>query len=254
MKTRFCMLTTALVAAIWMVPRSVAEPAWGGNCLSCHGQLLEDVIFVFGEDTLADPDESGTGAPDHGTLKVFQAFRGGWENLRAQVSDLEEGDTYAVALRRLRFPGVENGGRLYYAADCDWPEWGSPPAYYTEPYIAYRWGSDPHTFAYEIGVGHQSGYDYYDLLFAVAGKVNATGELFYAQEHFYLQVWFGPGDANCDGTVDGFDIQPFVLALTNPAQYESDYPSCSLEQADCNYSGGVDGFDIQPFVELLTGG
>jgi len=62
------------------------------------------------------------------------------------------------------------------------------------------------------------------------------------------------GDLNCDGTVDGFDIQPFVLALTDPDEYVNQYPNCDVMNADCNGDGSVDGFDIQPFVELLTGG
>jgi len=62
------------------------------------------------------------------------------------------------------------------------------------------------------------------------------------------------GDLNCDGTVDGFDIQPFVLALTDPAAYAAAYPQCSMMSGDVNGDGSVDGFDIQPFVELLTGG
>ena len=61
------------------------------------------------------------------------------------------------------------------------------------------------------------------------------------------------GDLNCDGDVDGFDIQPFVLALTDPEGYELAYPDCDIMNADCNGDGEVDGFDIQPFVELLTG-
>ncbi len=34
------------------------------------------------------------------------------------------------------------------------------------------------------------------------------------------------GDLNCDGLVDFKDINPFILALTNPAQYAIEYPSC----------------------------
>ena len=60
------------------------------------------------------------------------------------------------------------------------------------------------------------------------------------------------GDLNCDNSIDGFDIQPFVLALTNPAAYEGLYPNCNLYLADCNMDGAIDGFDIQTFVELLT--
>jgi hypothetical protein len=62
-----------------------------------------------------------------------------------------------------------------------------------------------------------------------------------------------PGDLNCDGGVDAFDIDPFVLALTDPASYTAKYPQCTLVNADCNGDGKVDAFDIDPFVALLTG-
>ncbi|MGE0480238.1 MAG: Ig-like domain-containing protein [Phycisphaerae bacterium] len=62
-----------------------------------------------------------------------------------------------------------------------------------------------------------------------------------------------PGDANCDGRVDNFDIDPFVLALTDPAGYALLYPDCDILNADANGDGRVDNFDIDPFVALLTG-
>ena len=62
------------------------------------------------------------------------------------------------------------------------------------------------------------------------------------------------GDLNCDGVLDAFDIDPFVLALTDPATYELTFPDCNIMNADCNEDGIVDAFDIDPFVELLTGG
>ncbi|MGE0481782.1 MAG: hypothetical protein AB7Q17_15050 [Phycisphaerae bacterium] len=62
-----------------------------------------------------------------------------------------------------------------------------------------------------------------------------------------------PGDANCDGVVDNFDIDPFVLALTNPAAYAAAFPSCDILTADINLDNAVDNFDIDPFVVLLTG-
>jgi hypothetical protein len=60
------------------------------------------------------------------------------------------------------------------------------------------------------------------------------------------------GDLNCDGVVNNFDINPFVLALTNPAAYEAMYPDCNLTTADCNGDGVVNNFDINPFVALLV--
>ena len=63
-----------------------------------------------------------------------------------------------------------------------------------------------------------------------------------------------PGDLNCDGPVNVFDIDPFVMALTDPAGYAEAYPECYHLNADCNYDRVVNVFDIDAFVELLTGG
>ncbi len=60
--------------------------------------------------------------------------------------------------------------------------------------------------------------------------------------------------ARCEGYIDVFDLAPFVLAITDPAGYESAYPDCDIMHADCNLDGVVDFFDIDPFVELVTGG
>ena len=64
------------------------------------------------------------------------------------------------------------------------------------------------------------------------------------------------GDANCDGVVNSFDIDPFVLALTDPAAWEGTYGGActALCVGDCNGDGAVNSFDIDPFVELMVGG
>jgi hypothetical protein len=69
-----------------------------------------------------------------------------------------------------------------------------------------------------------------------------------------LAGWPGlqPGDVNCDGAINAFDIDPFVLALTAPAEFQAAYPQCSRYNADCNGDGNIDAFDIDPFVVLLT--
>jgi hypothetical protein len=59
------------------------------------------------------------------------------------------------------------------------------------------------------------------------------------------------GDMNCDRGVDYNDIPPFVLALTNPAGYAAQYPSCSINMADVNGDGVRDGRDVQAFLGLL---
>ncbi|MBL8878096.1 MAG: hypothetical protein JNG88_03160 [Phycisphaerales bacterium] len=62
------------------------------------------------------------------------------------------------------------------------------------------------------------------------------------------------GDMNCDGTVNNFDIDAFVLALTDPAAYAATYPTCNIMNGDVNGDGLLNNFDIDPFVALLTGG
>ncbi|MFQ5423530.1 MAG: PHB depolymerase family esterase [Phycisphaerae bacterium] len=59
------------------------------------------------------------------------------------------------------------------------------------------------------------------------------------------------GDANCDGVADLLDIQPFVLALTDPTAYAAAFPTCS--QADANGDGQLNGADVAVFVSVLTG-
>lgn len=68
---------------------------------------------------------------------------------------------------------------------------------------------------------------------------------------------FYPGDANCDGLVNNFDIDCFVTALTGGEAGWSG-SDCAGEGcgfgavADTNFDGLVNNFDIDTFVELLT--
>ncbi len=63
------------------------------------------------------------------------------------------------------------------------------------------------------------------------------------------------GDSNCDGTVDFFDIDPFVTALVSgQAVWETQFDCDFAVVNDINEDGVVDFFDIDPFVALLVGG
>jgi pyrrolidone-carboxylate peptidase len=62
------------------------------------------------------------------------------------------------------------------------------------------------------------------------------------------------GDLDCDGDVDFDDINPFVLALSDPITYQQVYPGCPLVNADVDGNGVVDFDDVNPFVVLLSGG
>lgn len=59
------------------------------------------------------------------------------------------------------------------------------------------------------------------------------------------------GDMNCDGLIDFFDIDGFLLALFDPAGYAAAYPGCELAHADLDADGVVSFFDIDPFLALL---
>ncbi|MBK8915805.1 MAG: thrombospondin type 3 repeat-containing protein [Phycisphaerales bacterium] len=63
------------------------------------------------------------------------------------------------------------------------------------------------------------------------------------------------GDANCDGLVNNFDIDAFVLAIVEgqgawSALYDCDY-LCAI---DVSGDGAANNFDIDPFVALILGG
>ncbi len=62
-----------------------------------------------------------------------------------------------------------------------------------------------------------------------------------------LSTGCDPCDANCDGVIDAFDIEPFINVLTGGGQ------GCAPCTADVNGDGVVDSFDIEPFIECLTG-
>lgn len=62
---------------------------------------------------------------------------------------------------------------------------------------------------------------------------------------------FERGDANCDGSVDFFDIDPFLEALFDPIGYAATYCGGSTDTVDVDCSGGVDFFDIDPFLTCL---
>jgi hypothetical protein len=61
------------------------------------------------------------------------------------------------------------------------------------------------------------------------------------------------GDANCDGQVDFFDIDPFLLALFDLPAWQATHCGGDTDTADLDDSGGVDFFDIDPFLAALFG-
>ncbi|MBK8915846.1 MAG: hypothetical protein IPM64_14850 [Phycisphaerales bacterium] len=60
-----------------------------------------------------------------------------------------------------------------------------------------------------------------------------------------------PGDMNCDGMVNNFDIDPFVTAVLGAAGYWAAYPDCDIRNGDVDFSGATNNFDIDPFVDCV---
>lgn len=68
---------------------------------------------------------------------------------------------------------------------------------------------------------------------------------------YEFQTGHPRGDLNCDGRVDFFDIDPFVLALFDPAGYALAYPACNRANANTNGDALVDLFDIDGFITIV---
>ncbi len=126
---------------------------------------------------------------------------------------------------------------------------------------------------YYFGLRPVSGNYFSYLVTTGWGEIHGTTPGFFKSEYFGYPDWtpvgdimpIGPtdfsfrlegdliGDLNCDGAVDGADIEPFFQALVWPDQYIAQHPDCDLNLADVNGDGAVDGADIDPFFALLGG-
>jgi hypothetical protein len=185
-----------------------AESAWqrDGGCKGCHTVQYPALISVYGNDGLADP----TGM---GSLKVFKAGRSQAKSMFAQVSGLATGDQYAFAVTRFKYAGVVTSGLLNQSStsmDCDWASWGGTAGTYSYPDFFQNWTGGPAQVSYDLTISATAAYDFYELIYEVAGR-KSNGELFYGEEHFYLQV-VGP------------NIPPLV-AITAPAEGASFRPA-----------------------------
>jgi uncharacterized protein (TIGR03790 family) len=64
-------------------------------------------------------------------------------------------------------------------------------------------------------------------------------------------VALSSGDLNCDGEIDSFDIDPFILAMLDLEAYQDLFDGCDWRTGDMNGDGIVNGDDIQGFVDEL---
>jgi len=59
------------------------------------------------------------------------------------------------------------------------------------------------------------------------------------------------GDVNCDGAVDGRDVQALTLALTDEDVFKTAYPTCTPFAGDVDRNGLLDVDDVQAMVDIL---
>lgn len=163
--------------------RASAEPNWTktGDCTACHTTMLSGVVDVYGHGGMSDPDGSGPRDP----LKVFRVQRERTKSLMVRLDGLGPKDRYAAALTQVRNLGL-TGGTLSYYADCAWSQWWG--TFFTDPTFYYRWNAGPTEFKFDLQPTADASFDAYELVFAVAGINDDTNQLFYAEEHFLLQV------------------------------------------------------------------
>ncbi len=96
-----------------------------------------------------------------------------------------------------------------------------------------------------LGFGRDADGEVYVLANGTGTPFGSTGVV--------LRIAPGCGDLNCDGLVNEDDVAPFVLALTDPAEYLGQFSGCTEAQADCNGDGTANGADVQAFLNALIG-
>jgi hypothetical protein len=107
------------------------------------------------------------------------------------------------------------------------------------------WSYDSSAVGTALAFGDLNGDQWPDLILGYSGQPCVV--VFYAAPPPPT-----PGDLNCDGVIDFDDINPFVLALSDPVAYQAAYPNCNLLNGDCDFDGDVDFDDINAFVALLS--
>lgn len=90
----------------------------------------------------------------------------------------------------------------------------------------------------------------YNMIFPYAATPHAGANNTKDSECFVPPIT--RGDMNCDGSVDFWDIDGFVLAFMGPEQYSLRYPDCNILSADIDQDNDITWDDIDPFVDCVV--
>ncbi len=199
----------------------------------------------------------------HAYHSVSLAFRPGGNPVISYIRDFLEG--YGVQFAE-RVAASWNVGLLYRGdLSHGWPA-GSSIAVFPagEPALIYQvgapgpdalWFADrwTGTWRFQPAVAGQFGAPRERALGVLPSGQPAISLYNQSVRDLQYALGFYYGDLNCDASIDFYDINPFVLALTDPGGYAAQFPDCSFMLADVNADGAVNFDDINPFVALLTG-
>ena len=190
-----------------------------------------------------------------GAAYIFEKPPGGWENMtetaKLTASDGAGDDYFALSVSI-------SGGTVVIGAcgDDDNGAWSGSAYVFKEP--AGGWENMTETVKLTASDGAVE--DYFGVSVSISADTAVVGAPYdddngedSGSAYVFDVGGYETGDLNCDGVLNAFDIDPFVLALTDPAGYAAAWPDCDRMLADCNGDGEVNAFDIDPFVELLTG-
>jgi outer membrane protein assembly factor BamB len=186
-----------------------------------------------------------------GDDRIFLAGGLDWTGSATKIQAFQDLGTHAALLWDT---DVATGGDLVVGG------WTHQPAFAGGRLYAGTPGSysfTPYTELFVLDAGHSPAEPAFIAArsSAAGGSPAIAGGWLYSIGEAGLVAFAGrtPGDVNCDGLINVFDIDPFVLALADPTAYAATLPDCDINNADANGDGQVNVFDIDPFVELLTG-
>jgi outer membrane protein assembly factor BamB len=209
-----------------------------------HADSGEIAWVVPCERTDSTPVVTGDG-------RIFLAGGVDWSGSATKIQAFQDHGTYATLLWDT---DVASGGTLIVGGWTHQPAFAGGLLYAGTPSDDYF---SPYTELLILDTNHSPA----EPGFVMAGSAQAGGSPAPAGGWLYSLGQAGlvafarrmPGDVNCDGAINVFDIDPFVLALSDPPAYSAAYPDCDRDNADANEDGDVNVFDIDPFVSLLTG-
>lgn len=236
--------------------------------------LVESEPFIsHASDTTMSIDGDAPGGSDqssHGLLRFDHLFGG-------DPGQIPTGDTTQVLLAELILEGLDSGsGAILHRLLQDWNDtdtWDGAfggdgvQADGTEAALSFdasttgpsgrvvidvtnsikAWLSDPSSnrgwVLFPMGT---DGWDFYTS----EGDITPLLQVYYE----ILEPSTLAGDMNGDGSITNADINPFVLALTDPEGYAAAFPDLDPDVlGDLNDDGLLTNADINPFVQALVG-